>query len=265
MEVIKTLIVDDEKLARETLRLLLNDYEHIEIVGECKNGKEAIEAIKKEELDLVFLDIQMPEVNGFEVIEKVGVEKMPVVIFVTAYDQYALQAFEARALDYLLKPFDDERFEQALDRALERIHQRHVGELSSKLVGLINSKSDQAHVEVSNEPSSGSYLERIMIKERGSIFFIKVEEIDWVEAAGDYVSIHVGSKSHLLRETMSGLMKKLDPKQFVRIHRSSIVKVDSIRELKPYFHGDYIVILKSGKELKLSRRYWDQVESVLGS
>ena len=265
MEVIKTLIVDDERLARETLRLLLEDHKQFEIVGECENGKEAVRMIQQENLDLVFLDIQMPELNGFEVIEKVGADKMPVVVFVTAYDQYALQAFEARALDYLLKPFDDERFEQALKRASERIRQRQVGELSTKLVDLIGIRTDPIPLDTNNEPEKGGHLERIMIKERGSIFFIKVDEIDWVEAAGDYVSIHTGSKSHLLRETMSGLIKKLDPRQFVRVHRSSIVKVDSIRELKPYFHGDYIIILKNGKELKLSRRYWEQVEKVLGS
>ena len=265
MEVIKTLIVDDERLARETLRLLLENHKQFEIVGECENGREAIEMIQKENLDLVFLDIQMPEKNGFEVIEEVGADTMPVVVFVTAYDQYALQAFEARALDYLLKPFDDERFEQALERASERIRQRQVGELSTKLVDLIGSRTDPVELDTKNEPAEGSYLERIMIKERGSIFFIKVDEIDWVEAAGDYVSIHAGSKSHLLRETMSGLIKKLNPRQFVRVHRSSIVKVDSIRELKPYFHGDYIIILNNGKELKLSRRYWEHVEKVLGS
>jgi len=265
MDVIKTLIVDDERLARETLRLLLKNHKQVEIIGECENGSEAVKVLQKEALDLVFLDIQMPELNGFDVIQKVGPEKMPVVIFVTAYDQYALQAFEARALDYLLKPFDDERFDQALERAIERIHQRQVGELSTRLVDLIGSKTDSGTMRVNNEPSKGSFLERIMIKERGSMFFIKVDEIDWVEAAGDYVSIHVGPKSHLLRETMSGLMKKLNPRQFVRVHRSSIVKVDSIRELKPYFHGDYIIILKNGKELKLSRRYWDQVEKVLGN
>lgn len=265
MEVIKTLIVDDERLARETLRLLLENHKQFEIVGECKNGREAASMIQKENLDLVFLDIQMPEMNGFEVIEEVGADKMPVVVFVTAYDQYALQAFEARALDYLLKPFDDERFEQALERASERIRQRQVGELSTKLVDLIGSRTDPAEIDASNEPAKGSYLERIMIKERGSIFFIKVDEIDWIEAAGDYVSIHTDSKSHLLRETMSGLIKKLHPRQFVRVHRSSIVKIDSIRELKPYFHGDYVIILKNGKELKLSRRYWEQVEKVLGS
>ena len=265
MEAIKTLIVDDEPLARETLRLLLSSNEQVVIAGECKNGQEAVDTLLKQDLDLVFLDIQMPEMNGFEVIEAVGAEKMPVVIFVTAYDQYALQAFEARALDYLLKPFDDERFEQALQRAFEQIHQRQVGELSTKLVDLIKSTADQQHIEVRDEPVGGSFLERIMIKERGSIFFVKVDEIDWIEAAGDYVSLNVGAKSHLVRETMSGLMKKLNPRQFVRVHRSSIVKVDSIRELKPYFHGDYIITLKNGKELKLSRRYWDQVEKVLGN
>ena len=265
MDVLRALIVDDERLARETLRLLLENHKQVEIVGECENGRDAVATLQREKLDLVFLDIQMPEMNGFEVIENVGADKMPVVIFVTAYDQYALQAFEAQALDYLLKPFDDERFEQALERATERIRQQHVGELSTKLVDLISSRTDPESLQANNEPQTGAYLQRIMIKERGSMFFIKVEEVDWVEAAGDYVSIHAGAKAHLLRETMSGLMKKLDPRQFVRIHRSSIVKVDSIRELKPYFHGDYIIILKNGKELKLSRRYWDQVEKVLGS
>ena len=264
MEIIRALIVDDERLARETLRLLLDTHEEIEIVGECQNGAEAVTAIKQHSPDLVFLDIQMPEMNGFEVIKTVGPEHMPVVIFVTAYDQYALRAFEAQALDYLLKPFDDDRFEQALERAVERIHERQVGELSSKLMHLISAKGDSPPQQVESiEPTDG-FLERIMIKERGSLFFIKVDEIEWIEAAGDYVSIHVSNKSHLLRETMSGLMKKLNPRQFVRVHRSSIVKVDSIKELKPYFHGDYIIILNSGKELKLSRRYWEQVEKVLG-
>ena len=261
MQTIRALIIDDEGLARDTLRLLLDNHEEIVVIGDCEDGREAVSMIQTEKPDLVFLDIQMPEMNGFEVVEAVGPEQMPVVIFVTAYDQYALRAFEARALDYLLKPFDDERFEQALRRAVERVRQRHVGALSSQLVDLLSTRNE------ANQPESvdeNDYLERIMIKERGSMFFIKVEEIEWIEAAGDYVSIRVGSKAHLLRETMSGLIKKLNPRQFVRVHRSSIVNVDCIKELKPYFHGDYIVILKNGKELKLSRRYWDQVEKVLG-
>ena len=264
MEIIRALIVDDERLARETLRLLLDGHSNIEIIGECENGAEAVDAIQKQTPDLVFLDIQMPEMNGFEVIKAIGPEQMPVIIFVTAYDQYALRAFEARALDYLLKPFDDDRFEQALSRATERIHERQVGELSSKLMGLIGNKSESPGAPEEHVQPADEYLERIMIKERGSLFFIKVEEVEWIEAAGDYVSIHVGNKSHLLRETMSGLMKKLNPRQFVRVHRSSIVKIDSIKELKPYFHGDYIIILKNGTELKLSRRYWEKVEKVLG-
>lgn len=264
MDIIRALIVDDERLARETLRLLLGEKDQIDIVGECKNGIEAVDAIQNLAPDLVFLDIQMPEMNGFEVIKSVGPEKMPVVIFVTAYDQYALRAFEARALDYLLKPFDDERFEQALARAVERIHERQVGELSTKLVDLISNKAETGSAQKEKDSSATEYLERIMIKERGSLYFIKVDEIEWIEAAGDYVSIHAAQKTHLLRETMSGLMKKLNPRQFVRVHRSSIVKVDSIKELKPYFHGDYIILLKNGKELKLSRRYWDQVEKVIG-
>ena len=266
MQTVRALIVDDEMLARDTLRLLLEQHEQITIVGDCENGKEAVKAIRKERPDLVFLDIQMPEMNGFEVVETIGTEEMPVVIFVTAYDQYALQAFEARALDYLLKPFDDERFDQALERALERIHQRQVGALSTQLVDLLSNRQDEVAEEPQGTPDStqDGYLERIMIKERGSMFFVKVEDIEWIAAAGDYVSLHLGPKNHLIRETMGGLLKKLDPRRFVRIHRSNIVNVEQIKELKPYFHGDYIVILKNGKELKLSRRYWDQVEKVLG-
>lgn len=264
MQTIRALIVDDERLARETLRLLLDHHESIEIIGECEDGSKAVDVIREEEPDLVFLDIQMPEMNGFEVIETIGPNNMPIVIFVTAYDQYALRAFEAQALDYLLKPFDDDRFEQALNRAVERVQQRQVGSLSTKLVDLLSGMKDGAPDDGTEADPPGAYVERIMIKERGSISFVKVDDIDWIEAAGDYVSIHAGKKAHLIRETMTGLTKKLDPNRFVRIHRSSIVSIDAIKELKPYFHGDYIVILKNGKELKLSRRYWDQVEKALG-
>lgn len=266
MQAIRTIIVDDEGLARDTLQLLLGKHKEIEVVAACENGKEAIDAIHKFQPDLVFLDIQMPEVNGFEVIAEVGPEKMPVVIFATAYDQYALRAFQAAALDYLLKPFDDERFEQALDRAILQIRQQKSSELGAKLVHLIGAqKAESLDTEPIEKPTllPETYLERIMVKERGSIFFIKVEDIVWIEAAGDYISIHTTEKSHLIRETMAGLLAGLNPRKFVRIHRSSIVSVEHIKELKPYFHGDYIVILKNGKELKLSRRYWEEVEKVL--
>lgn len=257
MKRIRVLIVDDEGLARDTLRLLLEASPEIEIVGACENGREAVAAIDTLQPELVFLDIQMPEMNGFEVIEAVGIDKMPLVVFVTAYDQYALQAFDAQALDYLLKPFDDDRFEQALSRAVDRVRQREAGDLSQQLAGLLSSRTD----EVRDEPASA----RIMIKNRDTLYFVKAEEIDWVEAAGDYVALHVGAKSHLLRETMGRMEKRLGSRHFVRIHRSSIVNIDRIKEITPYFHGDYIVRLHTGKELRLSRRYWDRVEQVLGT
>ena len=259
MSLIRAIIVDDEGLARDTLELLLKSHEDIQVIRSCENGREAVDAIQAEAPDLVFLDIQMPEINGFEVIEKIGPENMPVVIFVTAYDQYALRAFEAQALDYLLKPFDDDRFEQALERARSLIKQRKVGALSAQLAALV---SDQPAIETKEEPPETDYLERVMVKGRGSIYFIKVADIDWIEAAGDYVSLHTGKKTHLIRETMTGMVKKLDPKRFVRVHRSSIVRVDHVKEIKPYFHGDYIILLHDGTELKLSRRYWEQAEKI---
>ncbi len=267
MHAIRTIIVDDEGLARDTLQLLLAKHKEIEIIATCENGKDAIDTIQKLQPDLVFLDIQMPEANGFDVIAEVGPEKMPVVIFATAYDQYALRAFQAAALDYLLKPFDDERFEQALERAILQVRQQKSSELGAKLVNLIGAEKAQSFkTEPGPETASptDTFLERIMVKERGSIFFIKVADIVWIEAAGDYISIHTTEKNHLIRETMAGLLAGLNPRTFVRIHRSSIVNVEQIKELKPYFHGDYIVILKNGKELKLSRRYWEGVEKVLG-
>ncbi|MFK7845100.1 MAG: LytR/AlgR family response regulator transcription factor [Rhodothermales bacterium] len=273
MSSIRAIIVDDEGLARDTLSLLLEQHSDIEVVASCNNGKAAVDAISNQKPDLVFLDVQMPEMNGFEVIEAIGSEQMPVVIFVTAYDQYALRAFEAQALDYLLKPFDDERFDQAIERARTLVQQKKVGLLGAQLAELVAGGQssvdlppvDQPPVDLQVEEQREGFLQRIMIKGRHSMYFLKVEEIDYIEAAGDYVSIHINGQSHLLRETMSGLMQKLDPARFVRVHRSSIVRVESIKELKPYFHGDYIIVLNNDKELKLSRRYWEQVEKVLRS
>ncbi len=262
MSKIRAVVVDDEGLARDTLQLLLDNHDDIEVLAACENGEEAVEAINTMAPDLVFLDIQMPAMNGFEVIETIGPENMPVVIFVTAYDQYALKAFEAQALDYLLKPFDDDRFEQALERVRGMIRQQQVGELGARLAALV---AGEETAPAPTADATATYLQRIMIKSRQSMYFLRVEDVEWIEAAGDYVAIHAGGKSHLLRETMSGILQKLDPTKFVRIHRSSIVCIDSISELKPYFHGDYIILLKSGKELKLSRRYWEKVEKVLKS
>jgi two-component system, LytTR family, response regulator len=263
---IRILIVDDEPLARDTIRLLLDEQEGVEIVGEARNGDEAVSMIESMQPDLVFLDIQMPEKTGFEVIEAVGVENMPVVIFATAYNEYALKAFDAQALDYLLKPYDDERFEEALTRARKRVGERKIGTLSNQLVSLMAEHKTSVPVERAAGPVEvRDRSERILIKERDSVFFVKTENIDWVEAAKDYVVIHIGQKKHLLRESMTRMEKRLNPDMFVRIHRSSIVNIERIKELKSYFHGDYIVYMKDGSELKLSRRYWGRVEEVLGA
>ncbi|MDQ3798970.1 MAG: LytTR family DNA-binding domain-containing protein [Acidobacteriota bacterium] len=241
---IKTLIVDDEPLARERIKRMLRDEPDITVIGECGNGAEAIAAIKREKPDLVFLDIQMPEKNGFEVIESLDAKAVPTIIFVTAYDQYALQAFEVHALDYLLKPFNRDRLNRALTRARGHIEHRNFGNLDERLASLI------ADLKVERK-----YLERLVVKTTGRVFFLKTDEIDWIEAAGNYLKLHVGRESHLIRETMNGIEAKLNPDKFLRIHRSTVVNIDRIKELHPMFSGDYSVILRNGVELTLSRNY----------
>jgi two-component system LytT family response regulator len=247
----RALIVDDEPLARRSLRLLLERDADIEIAGECNNGAEAIEFVKAEQPDLVFLDIQMPGLSGFEVLEKLGQSgPLPVIVFVTAFDEHAIRAFEFNALDYLLKPFSDERFQISLVRAKTQLAQQEIGQLSKKLLALAeNFKTGTPPIEKPDE----NYTSRFMIKAGGRISFVKAEEIDWIEAADYYVKLHVGRKGHLIRETMNDLETKMDPSRFVRIHRSTIVNIDRIKELQPYFNGHYIVILNDGTELKMSR------------
>jgi two-component system LytT family response regulator len=245
---IKTLIVDDEPLARDKVKRFLRDEDDIEIVGECGNGKEALAAIKKLSPDLVFLDIQMPEMNGFQVLQSVGAAQMPAVIFATAYDQYAIQAFDVHALDYLLKPFNRERFRRAVERVREQLGANDADSLDKRLRALI-----------ADLKTEKKYLERLVIKSVGRVFFLKTKEIDWIEAAGNYVKLHVGRESHMLRETMNGLESKLDPDKFLRIHRSTLVNIDRIKELHPLFSGDYTVMLQNGAELTLSRSYRDRL------
>jgi two-component system LytT family response regulator len=241
---IRTLIVDDEPLARERVKRFLKDERDIELLGECGNGADAIKTIREKEPDLVFLDIQMPEKNGFDVIKGIDGRNLPTIVFVTAYDQYALQAFEVHALDYLLKPFNRERFHRAVGRAKEQIDGRRRGELDERLTSLISSITPEK-----------KYLERLVVKSVGRVFFLKTSEIDWIEASGNYLKLHVGRDSHLIRETMNSIEAKLDPSQFMRIHRSTIVNIDRIKELHPMFRGDYSVILRDGSELALSRNY----------
>jgi two-component system LytT family response regulator len=267
---IRALVVDDELLARELLLVMLGADPEIEVIAECRNGKEAVEAIRQKSPDVVFLDIQMPEMDGFQVIEKVGAKLMPVTVFVTAFDKHALRAFEAHALDYLLKPFDHDRFESALQRAKTTVRQQRLGEMSESLLAVLQdiklkpgestSKTDDTTPErtANKEP-----IDRVVIKSGGRIYFLKTEEIDWVEGAGDYLSLHSGDKTHLIRETMGDFHAKLDPRKFLRIHRSTIVNIERIKDFQPLFKGEYIITLTSGKRLKSSRGYRHELQPLL--
>lgn len=258
MEKIRAIIVDDEKPARHRLRELLEKRADIGAVAECSNGAEAVRQIRALQPDLLLLDIQMPGLDGFGVVEEIGAAQMPATIFVTAYDQYALKAFEVSALDYLLKPFSDERFERSLERVLSFVSARRREELSQRILSLL----DQIQPEQPNKTSAP--LDRLMIKDGGRVLFLQVEEIDWIEAAGVYVQIHTAGKTWLHRISLSELEAKLDARQFIRIHRSTIVNLSRIRELRPHSHGDFLVALRDGAELKLSRRYRRKVEASLG-
>ena len=250
---IRVLIVDDEPLARERISDLLATDPQIDIVGQCSNGREAVRAVQKLSPDLLLLDIEMPEKDGFAVLEAISPDKMPAVIFVTAYDQYAVRAFEVYALDYLLKPFDRERFERALERAKAQVLGERNGDLSLRILAALDEiKTRQV------------YLERLVIKTNGHVFFLKTDEIDWIEAADNYVNLHLGNESHMYRETMSALESKLPEEKFLRISRSTIVNVDRIKELQPLFHGEYAVILRTGVRLTLSRTYRDKLDRLLG-
>ncbi len=249
---IRVLLVDDESLAREMLREMLQDDPQVIIVGESCNGREALEAIRTHAPDLIFLDVQMPELGGFEVLEALG-RDIPRVIFVTAYDQYAVRAFEVHALDYLLKPFDQERFDISWQRARAQILRDRDGGTDQRILALLEEMK-----------AGNKYLERLVIKASGRIYFLETAEIDWIEAEGNYVSVHSAKKSHLLRETISSLESQLDPKKFLRIHRSSIVRIDRIQELQPWFHGEYRIILQNGTQLTLSRNYRDKLQEALG-
>ncbi len=251
---IRALVVDDEPLARAMIREMLDSDSEVEIVAECANGREAVEVIKSSAPDIVFLDIQMPEIGGFEVLESLEPHAHPYVIFVTAYDQYAVRAFEVHALDYLLKPFDRERFEGAWQRAKSQIKLDRT------------SRRDQDIIALLEELKAGPrFLERLVIKNGGRVFFLHVQDVHCIEAEGNYVRVYDNQKGYLLRETISSLEEQLDPKQFLRIHRSAIVKIDRIKEMQPWFHGEYRIIMENGKQLALSRNYRANLQEAVGN
>ncbi|MEW6736231.1 MAG: LytTR family DNA-binding domain-containing protein [Acidobacteriota bacterium] len=263
-KVFQALIVDDERPARQRLRQLLEKQTAIEVIGECSSGLMAVKALKESSPDLLFLDIQMPGLNGFDVIREVGLERMPVTIFVTAYDKYAVQAFEACALDYLLKPYSDERFEHSLARALNHLHTQERDELSRQWLALLEQTSSPTTSLTTTPRSdqSSNYLERLLIKTGGKIIFLHTSEISWIEADGVYVKLHA-AKTYLYRASLADLETRLNPEDFVRIHRSTIVNIQSVKELYLHSHGDYLVILHDGTELKLSRNYRAKIEACL--
>lgn len=257
---IRTLIVDDEPAARRGVRLLLEQDTGVEIIGEAGDGLEAADLIRREQPDLVFLDVQMPGCNGFEALAKAGAS--PAVVFVTAYNEHALQAFEVNAIDYLLKPYDDRRFHSALARAKDEVRRRHVEVVNSRLSQLLDYLQARVGLKPAPEPEPPAD-DRILIKSSGEIFFLKADEIDWIEAEGDYMKFHTAARSHLMRETMARLEARLDPKKFIRIHRSTIVNIDRLRKLSPSFAGEYAVILHDGTKLKLSRGYHERIATLL--
>src|SRR5258708_7506845 len=254
MDKIRTLVVDDELPARRRVLDLLEKQNDIEVTGMARDGREAVDQIRNSRPDLMFLDIQMPNLDGFGVLQEVGQKLMPVTIFVTAYDAFAIRAFDAHALDYLLKPFADERFEAALERARNFIRGNRASEFTERVATLL--------AERAKTPTADT-IDRLAIKSGGRVTFLEVREIDWIEAAGVYVNLHAGGRTYLYRSSMGSLHKRLDPKLFIRLHRSVTVNVNRIRELEVRTHGDHTVILKDGKKLPLSRSYRDQLEAWL--
>ncbi|HEX3126241.1 MAG TPA: LytTR family DNA-binding domain-containing protein [Thermoanaerobaculia bacterium] len=251
---LSTLIVDDEPLAREGLRMLLAEDPDVSAVHEAKDGREAVAAIRRARPDLVFLDVQMPEMDGFSVVEEIGADVMPAVVFVTAHDQYAIDAFEVNAIDYLLKPVTRERFAQALARAKARLPQSPIQpepEASRQILSLLETLA-----------APRRQLKRLAVRTAGKTLFVDIGDVDWIEAAENYVRLHVGRASHLVHVAMSTLEKSLDPETFLRIHRSILVNVGRIQELEPSVHGEYVVTLANGVRLRSGRTYHETLKAL---
>ena len=253
-ESIRVVIVDDEELARERVRSLLGERSDVRVVAEAADGLTAVAAIHEHDPDLVFLDVQMPEMDGFEVLAALEGTPLPEVIFVTAFDRYALKAFDVHALDYLLKPFDRERFSAAVDRAVHRIGQSSEGAPQTDVARVLH----ELRSRLGNQ-----WIERFVVRERERIRFVMVDDIEWVEAAGNYVTLHLDDASHMLRGTMKAIESTLDPRRFLRVHRSSIVNLDRIDEIQPWFNGDFVIRTRSGHKVTTGETYRSRVQDLL--
>jgi two-component system LytT family response regulator len=265
---LRVLVVDDEPLARQRVIDMLRHEPNVEVVGEIDNGVRAVHAIRREHPDLVFLDVQMPGTNGLEVVREIGPEVMPATIFVTAYDRHALAAFDLAAVDYLVKPFDDERFEQAFRRARRLIELQEVERLRARLLSVLQGGGETATADGTAPapvaPPHGGYLERIPVEMRGKVRVVPVSEIDYIVASGPYAELYAGDRKHLIRESMQNLEERLDPGVFIRVHRSIIVRIEQIATLHKAPGGDYEVELKSGRRLRVSRSRLESLEKKLG-
>ncbi len=258
---IKAIIVDDESLARRGLKLRLNEYSDIQVIAECRNGREALQAIVEHQPDLMFLDIQMPGMSGFDVIKAMQGDNMPLVVFVTAFDQFAVEAFEVHAVDYVLKPVDEARLARAIDRARKYIQREEAFNEKNRLMDLIThiTGEEPVHLSDGKQETEKEYPDKIIIKDRGEINFVKTDEIQWIEAAGDYMCIHADDCVHVLRSTLKELEQQLNPDIFQRIHRSTIVNLSLVKKVCSHINSEYFLVLNSGARLKMSRSYKDKI------
>jgi two-component system LytT family response regulator len=251
---VRVVVADDEPLVRRGLRTFIAAEHGLSLVGEARNGREAVDVIRAERPDLVFLDVQMPQLDGFGVLEALTGEPLPAVVFVTAYDEYAIRAFDVHAVDYLLKPFDEERFRVALGRARARLGERRVTSIDQRLEAVL-----------SELRAREQYADRLLVKSDGRVTVLQVDEVDWIEAADNYARVHTARGRYLVREPIKALERKLNPRHFARVHRSAIVNLARVRELQPMFGGEYVIILSTGAKLTLSRGYRDAFRDRLGS
>lgn len=251
---IRALIIDDEPLLRERVRTLLAEYGDIELIGECRDGQEAVNMILAEQPDLIFLDIQMPELDGFEVIKAISDEYLPAIVFITAFDEYAIRAFEVNAIDYLLKPINESRFKQAIERTIDRLKEpyTHKPDYDRNLLNLI-----------AGLRASQSYTSRFVVRSGSKLSFVRASDVDWIDVADNYVRLHVSGREHLVRDTLKSVESQLNPEIFVRVHRSIIINLDRVESVEPYFHGEYVITIKDGARIRTSRSYSERLRTLL--